>query len=138
MKFAKIVFTIAGIWGVAVLVPFFWLVDLARRQSAPPMEYPQFVYGFLSVALVWQIAFLVIGSDPIRFRPLMIPAAIEKLGYILTVAVLNSRGRISSTDTAGMLPDLLLGILFIVALLKTPTFFVRRKRELETEVAARD
>src|SRR5262249_27806227 len=138
MKFAKIVFTIAGIWGVVVLVPLFGLVDLTGRHYSPPMEYPHFFYGFLSVALAWQIAFLVIGSDPIRFRPLVISAAIEKLGYILTVAVLNSRGRLSSTDTAGMLPDLLLGILFIVALLKTPTYVVRRKRELETEVAARD
>src|SRR5262249_38891018 len=136
MKFAKIVFTIAGIWGIVVLVPLFWLVDLTGRHYAPPMEYPHFFYGFFSVALAWQIAFLIIGSDPIRFRPLMIPAAIEKLGYILTVAVLNSRGRISSTDTAGMLPDLLLGILFIVALVKTPKFSSRR--ELRTEMATRD
>lgn len=136
MKFAKIVFTIAGIWGVVVLVPLFWLVDLTGRHYAPPIEYPHFFYGFLSVAMAWQIAFLVIGVDPIRFRPLMIPAAIEKLGYILTLAVLNSSGRISSTDTVGMLPDLLLGILFIVALVKTPTF--SGLRGLETEMATRN
>jgi hypothetical protein len=136
MKFARIVFTVAGVWGVVVLVPLFWLVDLTGRRYAPPMDYPHFFYGFLSVAMAWQSAFLVIGSDPIRFRPLMIPAAIEKLGYILTVAALNSRGLISSTDTAGMLPDLLLGILFIVALVKTPKFSVLR--ELKTEMAARN
>jgi len=28
------------------------------------------------------IAFLIIGSSPLKFRPLMIPAVLEKLGYV--------------------------------------------------------
>ena len=118
MRFARIVFVVAGIWGIAVLTPFYWLVDVTGRQYTPPTEYPHFFYGFFSVAMAWQIAFLVIGSNPVRFRPLMIPAAIEKFGYIVTLAVLYSQARISTADAQAAGPDLLLGILFIVAFAK--------------------
>jgi hypothetical protein len=53
VRFAKIVFIGAGIWGVIVLTPFYWLVDITGRQYSPPSEYPHFFYGFLGVALAW-------------------------------------------------------------------------------------
>ena len=74
MKFAKIVFIAAGVWGITVLTPLYFLVDVTGRHYAPPTTYPQFFYGFFSVAMAWQIAFLIIGSNPGRFRPLMIHA----------------------------------------------------------------
>ena len=80
MKFAKVVFVCAGIWGIGVLTPLYWLVDVSGRRYGVPTEYPQFYYGFLSVAMAWQIAFLIIGSNPARFRMLMIPGILEKLG----------------------------------------------------------
>jgi hypothetical protein len=88
MKFAKIVFTIAGVWGILVLAPLYFLVDLSGRQYTPPALYPHFFYGFLSVTLAWQMAFLMIGSSPARLRPMMIPSILEKLGYVVTVIVL--------------------------------------------------
>jgi hypothetical protein len=118
VRFARIVFVVAGIWGIGVLTPFYWLVDVTGRQYASPTEYPHFFYGFLSVAMAWQIAFLVIGSNPVRFRPLMIPAAIEKLGYVVTLAVFYGQARISTADAQAAVPDLLLGILFVVAFAK--------------------
>jgi hypothetical protein len=119
MRFAKFVFTGAGIWGLAVLLPLYFLYDISGRQYAPPASYPHFFYGFLSVTLAWQLAFLVIGSDPIRFRPLMIPTIVEKAGYIVTVAVLYAQARISSADAMSAFPDTLLAILFVTAFLKT-------------------
>jgi hypothetical protein len=59
MRFARFVFIGAGIWGIVVLLPLYWLVDLSGQHYIPPMDYPQFFYGFLSVAMAWQIAFLV-------------------------------------------------------------------------------
>ena len=119
MTLAEIVFTGAGVWGIAVLTPLYWLVDVTGRQYLPPANHPQFFYGFLSVAMAWQVAFLVIGSSPARFRPLMIPSVIEKLGHVATVAVLYGQARISSVDALGAVPDLLLGTLFVVAFVKT-------------------
>src|SRR5215510_445101 len=113
MRFAKVVFTGAGIWGLAVLTPLFWLVDITGRHYPPPTEYPQFFYGFFAVAMAWQIAFLIIGSDPARFRPMMIPAIIEKLSYVSLLPLLYSRSRISSLDLQAAYPDGLLGLLFV-------------------------
>src|ERR1043165_2977125 len=98
MRFAKFTFIGAGIWGIVVLVPLYWLVDISGRTYAAPADYPHFFYGFLSVAMAWQIAFLVIGSNPVRFRPLMFPSIVEKLGHVGTVAVLYSKGRIPLVD----------------------------------------
>ena len=119
MRFAKIVFIAAGVWGIAVLTPLYRLVDVTGREYRPPTDYPHFFYGFLAVTVAWQIAFLVIGSNPARFRPLMLAAIVEKLGYVATLAVLHGQGRISATDAQAVVPDLLLGILFIVAFAKT-------------------
>jgi hypothetical protein len=119
MTLAKIVFVGAAIWGVAVLTPLYWLVDITGRHYAPPADYPQFFYGFFSVAMAWQIAFFIIGSEPARFRPLMIPSMLEKFGHVATVAVLYSRSRISALDAQAAIPDLLLGLLFVVAFATT-------------------
>ena len=121
MRFAKIVFVLAGIWGLAVLPPFYWLVDITGRHYDVPTQYPQFFYGFMSITLAWQIAFLVIGSNPARFRPLMVPSMLEKFGYVVTLAVLYAQGRVSSTDAQAIVPDLVLGVLFVAAFVKTRT-----------------
>jgi len=121
MKFARVVFIGAGVWGIAVLTPLFFLFDYIGRQGSGPITYPQFYYGFVSVGLAWQFAFLVIGSNPARFRLLMIPSAIEKFGFVICLAVLYMQARVSSTDAAIALPDFLLGILFLVAFAKTPS-----------------
>jgi hypothetical protein len=119
MKLARIIFTGAGIWGVTVLTPLFWLVDITGRRYPPPVDYPQFFYGFMAVALAWQIAFLLIGSNPARFRSLMIPAMIEKFGYVSTLFVLYAKSLITSIDLQPAIPDGILGMLFVVAFVKT-------------------
>ena len=119
MRFARSVFILAGVWGITVLTPLFFLVDVTGRPYPAPTDYPHFYYGFLAVAMAWQLAFLVIGSDPVRYRLLMIPAFIEKAGYIVTTAVLYSQGRIPAADANTALPDALLLVLFVVAFVKT-------------------
>ena len=64
MKFAKIVFYAAGIWGILVLTPLYFLFDRIGRQDPPPITHPGFYYGFVGVALAWQIAFLIIAPTP--------------------------------------------------------------------------
>jgi hypothetical protein len=119
MKFARIVFFTAGVWGVAVLTPLYFLVDLTGRPYVAPAGYPHFFYGFLSVAMAWQMAFFVIGSDPARFRPMMIPGIVEKLGYIVGTVVLYRQSRIAAVELSTAVPDLLLCVLFAIAFAKT-------------------
>ena len=102
-----------------LVTPLYFLVDLTGRHYAPPATYPQFFYGFFSVAMAWQIAFLVIASNPARFRPLMIPSMIEKFGHVATVFVLYSKSRIPAIDARAAVPDLLLGMIFVLAFAKS-------------------
>src|SRR6187551_1602650 len=119
MRLAKYVFTGAGIWGIVVLTPLYWLVDITGRRYAPPADYPHFFYGFLCVTMAWQLAFLMIGSNPVRFRLLMLPAMVEKLGYVTTLLMMYGQGRVASADAQAAIPDGLLGLLFIVAFATT-------------------
>jgi hypothetical protein len=121
MKFAKIVFWIAGIWGVLVITPLYFLFDSISRNDPPPITHPGFFYGFAGVALAWQIAFLFIAQDPARFRPLMIPSILEKVSFSLAVLVLVSQNRMHPSDLVFAGTDLLLGLLFVIAYFKTPS-----------------
>jgi hypothetical protein len=119
MKFARIVFTIAGVWGVLVLAPLFFLVDLLGRKYPPPTSSPHFFYGFFALALVFQLVFFIIASDPARFRPMIIPSILEKATYVVVCGVLYSRGQITSTEASTCGADFFLGILFICAFFTT-------------------
>lgn len=118
MKFARIVFWTAGAYGVLSLTPLYFLFDFVGRMDPPPVTHPQFYYGFVGVALAWQFAFFVIATDPVRFRPMIIPAVLEKLGYVLAVLVLYLQGRGSLVQSIGAGPDALFGVLFAMAFFK--------------------
>lgn len=119
MRFAKIVYWTAGIWGLVIIIPLFFMFNVIGRQDPPPITHPGFYYGFATTALAWQIAFLVIGSDPLRLRPLMIPTMIEKFGYGATVLVLFLDSRMRLGDLLLGVVDLVLGILFVIAFYMT-------------------
>jgi hypothetical protein len=38
MKFARYTFIAAGVWGIAVLTPLFFLVDITGRAYAAPVD----------------------------------------------------------------------------------------------------
>jgi hypothetical protein len=114
------VFLIGGIWGVAVLTPFYFMFDTIGREAPPPITHPEFYYGFMAVALAWQIAFLVIAADPVRFRLMMPVAVVEKMSYVATIASLYASGRVGvGRFTLGAFADLVLGLLFLAAFLST-------------------
>ena len=95
------------------------MFNLIGRTDAPPITHPGFFYGFVGLALSWQIAFFFIATDPVRFRPLMIPSVLEKVSYSAAVFVLVQQGRMHSSDLVFAGTDLLLGVLFVVAYVKT-------------------
>ena len=118
MRFAKIVFWIAGIWGFLVLTPLFFMFDLIGRNDPPPITHPGFYYGFAAVGLTFQIVFIAIATDPARFRPMMIAAVIEKFSYVITVVALYLQRRMHAGDLVFAATDTLLGILFLVAYIR--------------------
>jgi hypothetical protein len=119
MKFAKIVFWIAGIWGLLIITPLYFMFDLIGQKDPPPITHPAFFYGFVGLALAWQLAFCFIATDPVRYRLLMIPSILEKATYAIAVIVLVAQGRTRPSDLVFAGTDSLLGILFVIAYFKT-------------------
>ena len=120
MKFAKMVFWTAGTWGLLTLTPLYFMFDLIGQKDPPPTTHPGFFYGFVGVALAWQVAFIVMATDPVRFRPLMIPSVLEKISWSAAAIVLVLEGRMHQSDLVFAGADLLLGALFAIAYFKTP------------------
>ena len=119
MRFAKLVFGIAGAWGLIVIFPLYFLLDSVGRLTPPPVTHPEYYYGFVGVAMAWQLAFLVIASAPDRFRPMMIPSVLEKLGFAFALIVTYLQHRITSVQVLPAIPDGLFAILFTMAFVKT-------------------
>jgi hypothetical protein len=119
MKFARIVFWIAGIWGLLVITPLYFLFDIIGQKDPPPITHPGFFYGFAGLALAWQVAFCFIATDPVRYRPLMIPSILEKAAWTIAVVTLVLQARMHSSDLVFAGTDGLLGLLFVIAYFKT-------------------
>jgi hypothetical protein len=119
MKFARLVFLIAGIYGIVVLFPMYFLEERMGRDLPPPINHPEYYYGFVGVALACQIFFLILSRDPIRYRPMMIPAVLEKAAFVIPVFILFFQNRTSFLTLVAATPDLILGTLFFLAFLKT-------------------
>jgi hypothetical protein len=124
------VFLVAGVWGIAVVTPLSLLFDEVGARYPPPITHPDLYYGFVTVTLALQAAFLVISRDPVRFRALMIPAIFEKLSYGLTLVLFHAKGRLEAGQAAVAWPDLIFGVLFIAAYTKTdPADTMRMRRQ---------
>lgn len=114
-RFARRVFTIAAIYGLAVLVPQYFMETRIGLDTPPPITHPEHFYGFIGVALAWQVAFLVIARDVARFRPLMPVAVLEKLSFGIPAQVLWLTGRAAGAVAAVGAIDLILAGLFVLA-----------------------
>ena len=119
MKFAKIVFWMAGIWGLVVITPLYFLFDIIGQKDPPAITHPGFFYGFVGCALAWQVAFCFLATDPVRYRPLMLPSILEKATYAIAIVALVLQGRTNPRDLLFAGTDALLGLLFVTAYYKT-------------------
>ncbi len=119
MKFARWVFGVAGVYGVIAVLPLYVLEARIGQETPPAITHPEFFYGFVGVCLAWQLAFLRMASDPVRYRPITLPAMVEKFSFVIAIAALYSNGRIDPRMLVAGGGDLVLGILFIVAYRKT-------------------
>ncbi|HLL14412.1 MAG TPA: hypothetical protein VK388_05085 [Pyrinomonadaceae bacterium] len=119
MKFAKVLFLVAGIYGLLALMPQYVMEEYNGRNYPPPITHPEYYYGFIGVALAWQVLFLILARDPVRFRPMMIPAVLEKLSFGIAAVILYLQQRVTPIMLGFGLLDLTLAALFIVAYVKT-------------------
>ena len=118
MKFAKLTFLIAGTYGLLVLVPIYFTEQQTGRIYPPPITHPEYYYGFAGVAVAWQLAFIVMSRDPLRYRPLIPVAVVEKASFFIPAVLLYLEHRLSSFMLGAGCVDGFLGVLFLISYLK--------------------
>jgi hypothetical protein len=119
MQFARWVFRAAGVFGLLVLVPQYFLERRIGLDDPPPITHPEYFYGFVGVAVAWQAAFLIIGHDPARYRLLMLPAMLEKVSFGVPALLLFALRRAAAMVALFGLLDLAWGLLFAAAFWST-------------------
>lgn len=118
MGFARWVFLLAGGSGVLMVAPLY-LEGRFFESDPPAINRPEFYYGFAGVCLAWQVMFLLIGTDPVRFRPAMLPAVLEKAGFVAAVPVLYAAGRVQARWLGFAAMDATWLVLFAAAFWRT-------------------
>lgn len=109
MRLAKWIFLVAGGFGLLATVP------LLFTESAMGVKQPEFYYGFVCLNLCWQILYLFLSSDPVRYRSMMIPAFLAKASGAIALSWLYLLTRVSTQWIVIGAVDGLFAILFVVA-----------------------
>jgi hypothetical protein len=89
------------------------------RDYPPAITHLEYFYGFMGVALAFQFVFLLISTDPLRYRPLMLVGVLEKLVFFVPVMILLARKQVPPPTVVLACIDVTLGVLFAVAYLRT-------------------
>jgi hypothetical protein len=120
MRFAKWVFLLAGVSGILLVVPPYFLEQQTSADYPPPITHPEYYYGFFGVTLAWQFLFLVIASDPVRYRRAMLPAMLEKASFAVAIPLLYAARRVAGVWVGFATMDAAWLVLFGIAYLWTP------------------
>ncbi len=126
MKFARWVFIIAGVYGIVVVTPLYFSEYQIGLDYPPAITHPEYFYGFVGVVLTFQILFLVVAVNPVRYRIIILPAVIEKFSYAVAIFILFAQQRVHAMVLSSGIIDLILGVMFLTAFFKS-----KEKKEKE-------
>lgn len=118
-NFARRVFLAAGIFGLIVVTPLYFLEEEVAKQTPPAITHPEFFYGFAGVTLVWQLVYLLVASDPARYRPLMLLGALAKGSYGSATGILYAQHRLAASTFAFSVVDWIFAGLFVLCYART-------------------
>src|SRR5215813_649354 len=120
MRLARWIFLLAGVSGILLVIPPYFLEAKTGVDDPPPINHPEYYYGFFGVTLAWQFLFLVIASDPVRYRPAMLAAMLEKAGFAFAIPVLFVLERVPGVWLGFASMDATWLVLFASAFVLTP------------------
>src|SRR5258708_30905992 len=89
------------------------------QDTPPAITHPEYFYGFLGAGLAWQVLFLVLSRDPVRYRAMILPSVLEKVSYGIALVVLFSQHRLPLSVLAVGSVDWIFAFLFLAAYSKT-------------------
>lgn len=113
------IYTVAGIYGLIVLLPLYFGEHMLAAMGQV-LTRPEYYYGFIGAVVSFQLVYLMIGRDPVRFRPLMPLTLIAKLSFTIPVAILFLSGQVDLVTMIMASIDALIGLAFVWAWLITP------------------
>ena len=93
MKLAKYTYLVAGVFGLILVVPAAYAAMVDSSEAMPdPIGAGLFLYGYISQFVAWQLLYFILAADPIRLRPMMVPAFLAELTAPLNSAWLYFYG----------------------------------------------
>ena len=95
MRFTRWLYSAAGIYGLLLIAPLYFAEARIGQSDPPAITHPEYFYGFIGVTLAWQLVFLLIARDPVRQRPIMPAAVVEKASYGVAALGLYLSERVS-------------------------------------------
>jgi hypothetical protein len=113
-------FWCAAALGLAFNLPKYFLLEQIGRDSPPPVTHPEYCYGFLGLGVAWQLGFVLIGVDPVRYRPFMLLGALEKALVGFSSVFLYVANEVGWKVFIFGLLDVLLAALFVGGWFLTP------------------
>ena len=113
MKLSKLIFLIAGTFGLFTTIP---LVFAEKMMS---VKQPEFYYGFVFLDICLQVVYIIISTSPGRFRPMMIPAILAKASAAIVLTWLYLIDQVSLQWIAIGAIDGVFAILFLMAFFST-------------------
>jgi hypothetical protein len=125
-RFARLVFAAAGLYGLLTVTPLYWMESGISRDTPPGITHPEYYYGFIGVTVAWQLVFLLVARDPVRYRAIMPLSVIEKLGFGIAALVLSAQHRLDGQVLGFGVVDLVWGALFITSYVRTGSSKSRR------------
>jgi len=87
----------------------------------PPITHPEYYYGFIGLALVFQFLFFVISRDPLYYRKIMPITFLEKIIFIVPIIILFAQNRTGINMVYGAITDSILLVFFVISYWKTGT-----------------
>lgn len=96
IAFARRFCRFAGWYGILGLIPLLFMETKFGSHYPPPVSHPEFYFGFISIALSWHVAFLILSRNPLAHRTFLIPAGLEKLAFASSCIALFTFGKAPS------------------------------------------
>jgi len=118
MQFAKWTFRIAGIYGVLLIAPMYFLEPVFNAQGQP-LTHPEHFYGFVGITLAFQVLFLAMSRDVARYRPLIPVCLFEKLVFQAAIWPLYLMGRTPGVVAAFATVDLFWAVMFAISFFRS-------------------
>lgn len=115
----KTIFLTSGIYGLIIMLAMLLSEKQFSHENPPQLTHLEFYYGFIGVCIAFQILFILIAKNPLKYKLMMVPAILEKFSFGLVVIVMHYQKNIPNTVFVFGLIDLIFLCLFIYAFIKT-------------------